>query len=193
MMFAVLTTVTFYLITAYTPTFGRTALHLRAADTFVVTFCVGVSNFIWLPVGGALSDRMGSRPLLLAMPIACLVTAFPAMAWLVHAPTFSRLLLVELWFSLFYGLYNGAMIPFVIELMPEKIRTTGFALSYSLATAFFGGFTTAVATFLIHHTGNKAAPTWWLSCAAVFSLIAAVVVRRGRAIPDRANSFHGSA
>ena len=177
-MLAVLTTITFYLITAYTPTFGKNALHLSWKDTFLVTLCVGISNFIWLPVGGALSDRIGSRPLLIAMPILCLVTAWPAMAWLVHAPSFLRLLAVELWYSPFYGLYNGAMVPFVIGLMPQKIRTTGFALSYSLATALFGGFTPAVATFLIHQSGNKAAPTWWLSFGASLSLVAALLVRR---------------
>jgi MFS transporter, MHS family, citrate/tricarballylate:H+ symporter len=185
MLFAVLTTVTFYLITAYTPTFGKTALHLGPEDTFVVTLCVGISNFVWLPVGGALSDRFGSWPFLIGMPILCLVTAVPAMTWLIHSPSFSRLLLVELWYSPFYGLYNGAMIPFVIESMPQKIRTTGFALSYSLATALFGGFTPAVATFLIYKTGNKAAPAWWLSLAAALSLTAALIVRYRR-IPLKA-------
>lgn len=177
MMLAILTTVSFYLITAYTPTFGKTTLHLSSTDTFLVTLCIGASNFIWLPVGGALSDRIGSRPLLIAMPILCLLTAWPAMAWLVHGPSFFRLLAVELWYSPFYGLYNGAMVPFVIALMPQKIRTTGFALSYSLATAFFGGFTPAVATFLIHQTGNKAAPALWLSVGAAISLTAALRVK----------------
>jgi nitrate/nitrite transporter NarK len=180
MMLAVLTTVTFYLITAYTPTFGKTALHLKATDAFAVTLCVGVSNFAWLLAGGALSDRIGSRPLLIAMPILCLLTAWPTMSWLVAAPSFLRLLVVELWYSPFYGLYNGAMVPLVIGMMPQKIRTTGFALSYSLATALFGGFTPALATYLIHATGNKAAPTLWLSLAAILSLIAAFISKPRR-------------
>jgi MFS family permease len=183
-LFAVLTTVTFYLITVYTPTFGRTALHLGPEDTFVVTLCIGISNFVWLPVGGALSDRFGSWPFLIGMPVLCLLTAVPAMTWLIHSPSFSRLLMVELWYSPFYGLYNGAMIPFVIEFMPRKIRTTGFALSYSLATAIFGGFTPAVATFLIYETGNKSAPAWWLSLAAALSLTAAFVVRYRRVLRE---------
>jgi MFS family permease len=180
MMLAVLTTVTFYLITAYTPTFGKTALHLKATEAFVVTLCVGVSNFVWLLLGGMLSDRIGSRPLLIGMPIVCLLTAWPTMAWLVAAPNFLRLLVVELWYSPFYGVYNGAMVPFVIQTMPGKIRTTGFALSYSLATALFGGFTPAIATYLIHLTGSNAAPTFWLSFAAAVSLIAALVYNSRR-------------
>jgi hypothetical protein len=104
------------------------------------------------------------------------------MAWLVAAPSFVRLLLVELWYSPFYGIYNGAMVPFVIQTMPQKIRTTGFALSYSLATALFGGFTPAIATYLIHLTGSKAAPTFWLSFAAALSLLAALVSNSRRPI-----------
>jgi MFS family permease len=56
-------TVCFYLITAYTPTFGSAVLHLAARDSMIVTLCVGASNFLWLPIMGAVSDRIGRRPL----------------------------------------------------------------------------------------------------------------------------------
>jgi len=174
-MLSILTTTTFYLITAYTPTFGRQALHLQARESLIVTLCVGVSNLVWLPIGGAISDRIGRKPLLIAIPAVCLLTAYPAMAWLVAAPGFGKLLIVELWFSVFFGLYNGAMIPFLFELMPAAVRTAAFSLAFSTATAVFGGFTPAVATYLIERTGNKAAPALWLSLAAAISLGAAVV------------------
>ncbi len=51
----IMSTVTFYLITAYTPTFGRTVLNLDATDVLIVTCCIGISNFIWVPTMGALS------------------------------------------------------------------------------------------------------------------------------------------
>ena len=178
-MLSVLTTTTFYLITAYAPTFGRQALHLKPLASLVVTLCVGVSNLVLLPIGGAISDRIGRRPLLLLVPALCLLTAYPAMLWLVSAPTFTRLLVVELWFSLFFGLYNGAMIPCLFEMMPPAVRTAAFSLAFSLATAIFGGFTPAVATYLIERTGNRAAPALWLSLAAAISLVAATLIPRG--------------
>ncbi|MDQ1472949.1 MAG: transporter, family, citrate/tricarballylate:H+ symporter, partial [Bryobacterales bacterium] len=46
-MLVTMTTVSFYMITTYTPTFGRTVLHLTNRDSLVVTLCVGVSNFLW--------------------------------------------------------------------------------------------------------------------------------------------------
>ena len=87
MMLVAMTTVSFYLITVYTPTFGKTVLKLSTDDSLVVTFCVGVSNFIWLPVMGALSDRVGRKPLLIAFTLLTIASAYPAMRWLVASPS----------------------------------------------------------------------------------------------------------
>src|SRR5581483_7185435 len=81
-MLVTMTTVSFYFITAYTPTFGTTVLKLDPLDNFIVTLCVGFSNFVLLPTMGALSDRLGRRPMLLASTVLMLLTAYPALAWL---------------------------------------------------------------------------------------------------------------
>ena len=80
-------------------------------------------------------------------------------------------------------MYNGAMIPALTEVMPVNVRVAGFSLAFSLATAIFGGFTPAVSTYLIQVTGDKAAPGYWLSFAAVCGLVATLVLyRRGGAV-----------
>ena len=175
---SVLTTTTFYLITAYTPTYGREALHLGNIGVLMVTLCVGFGNFIWLPVGGAISDHVGRYPLLMLVPVLALLTAYPALLWLVGAPSFPKLLAVELLFSSYFGLYNGAMIPLLTEIMPTQIRTSGFSLAFSLATAVFGGFTPFMSTFLIKVTADRASPALWLSFAAIISLTAVLVSYR---------------
>ena len=177
MLLTTMTTVSFYMITAYTPTFGSTVLHLASKDSLLVTLCVAASNLFWLPIMGALSDRVGRKPLLLACTLLALITAYPALAWLVVAPSFSRLLLVELWLSFLYASYNGAMVVALTEIMPIEVRTSGFSLAYSLATAIFGGFTPAISTYLIHITGNRAVPGLWLSFAAACGLTASLLVR----------------
>ncbi|MFS2157910.1 MFS transporter [Pseudomonas sp. Pseusp122] len=178
MALVVMTTVSFYLITAYTPTFGKTELHLSDLDSLLVTVCVGISNFIWLPVMGSVSDKIGRKPLLLAATILAIITAYPALSWLTSNPSFANLLIVELWLSFLYGSYNGAMVVSLTEIMPVEVRTTGFSLAYSLATATFGGFTPAACTYLIHVLDNKAAPGIWLSGAAILGLIATLVLFR---------------
>jgi MHS family citrate/tricarballylate:H+ symporter-like MFS transporter len=178
MLLVVMTTVSFYLITVYTPTFGRSVLKLSAADSLIVTFCVGVSNFFWLPVMGALSDRTGRRPILIAFTVLTILSSYPSLSWLVAAPSLTRMLMVELWLSFLYGSYNGAMVVALTEVMPVNVRTAGFSLAYSLATALFGGFTPAVSTWLIEVAGDKAAPGYWMSFAAFCGLAGTWILYR---------------
>ena len=187
-LLVVMTTVSFYLITVYTPTFGKNVLKLSAADSLIVTFAVGVSNFIWLPLWGAVSDRIGRKPVLLGFTILTILTAYPALSWLVAEPSFERMLAALLWLSFLYGSYNGAMVVTLTEVMPADVRTAGFSLAYSLATALFGGFTPAISTALIEATGNKAAPGLWMSFAAVCGLIATFMLL-GKRQPAAAQSM----
>jgi MHS family citrate/tricarballylate:H+ symporter-like MFS transporter len=186
MMLVVMTTVSFYAITVYTPTFGKTVLKLTTTDSLIVTFCVGLSNFFWLPVMGALSDRIGRKPILMLFSGLTLLTAYPALAWLVAAPSFPNMLMVLLWLSFLYGSYNGAMVVALTEIVPADVRTAGFSLAYALATALFGGFTPLVSTWLIEATGNRAAPGMWMAFAGACGLVATVLAYSSSAVRLRA-------
>ena len=121
MMLSVLTTTTFYLITLTRRHLAARALHLAATTNLVVTLCVGsvcsgcrsVARF------------QTSSPAAASAAHSCLtlLTAYPAMAWLVSDP--ASLLLFELWFRS-SSVYNGAMIPFLAELMPAEVRQQRF-------------------------------------------------------------------
>ena len=176
-LLSALTTVSFYMITAYTPTFGSSVLHLASHQILLVTLCVGASNFVLVPVMGALSDKVGRRPQLAISAILALLTAAPLYIWLVAAPSVPKLLFVELWFSLIFAACSGAMVPFLTEIMPANVRTTGYSLAFSLATAIFGGFTPAISTALIGMTGSRAMPALWLSFAAILCLIAVALLK----------------
>jgi MHS family citrate/tricarballylate:H+ symporter-like MFS transporter len=180
MMLTAMTTVTFYFVTVYTPTFGKSVLKLSTSDSLIVTLFVAVTNFIWLPVGGAISDRVGRKPVLLAIATLSLVTAYPTLTWLVSSPSFGKMLLVELMFSFYFGVYNGAMVAALTEIVPSHVRTTCFSLAFSLAAALFGTFTPYAATKLIELTGDKASPGFWLMCAAASGIIAALVIYHSR-------------
>jgi MHS family citrate/tricarballylate:H+ symporter-like MFS transporter len=179
MMLTAMTTVTFYFVTVYTPTFGKNVLKLSGQDALLVTLMVGITNFIWNPVGGALSDRIGRKPVLLAIAGLSFITAYPALLWLTAAPTFGKLLAVEMMFSFYFGVYSGTMLGALVEVVPAHVRTTCFSLAFALAAALFGTFTPFASTLLIEHTGDKASPGFWLMCAAASGLIATLTIYRG--------------
>jgi MHS family citrate/tricarballylate:H+ symporter-like MFS transporter len=179
MMIAVLTTTTFYFVTVYTPTFGKTVLKLSSQDALLVTLLVAVTNFIWNPVGGALSDRIGRKPVLVTIAVLSLVTAYPALHWLVTDPSFGKLLAVEMMFSFYFGVYSGTMLGCLVEIVPAHVRTTCFSLAFALAAGLFGTFTPFASTWLIDKTGDKASPCYWLMFGAALGIIATLTVYRG--------------
>jgi MHS family citrate/tricarballylate:H+ symporter-like MFS transporter len=184
MLMVMLTTVMFYFITVYTPDFGKT-LRLSTTDALLVTLLVAAANFVWLPIGGALSDRIGRAPVLLGVAALVFVSAYPALRWLALAPDFGKLLSVEMLFSFCFGLYNGAMVASLTEIVPAHVRASGFALAYSLATALFGTATPIVSKMLIRQLGD-AGPAFWLMLAATCAFCAVAVLYR-RAAPSRRN------
>jgi MFS transporter, MHS family, citrate/tricarballylate:H+ symporter len=179
MLVAVLTTTTFYFVTVYTPTFGRNVLKLTTQDALLVTLLVAVTNFFWNPVGGAVSDRLGRKPVLLTIACLSFVTAYPALRWLVEAPTFGKMLTVEMMFSFYFGVYSGTMLGALVEVVPKHVRTTCFSLAFALAAGLFGTFTPFAATWLIDQTGDKASPGLWLMCAAALGIFATLTIYRG--------------
>jgi MHS family citrate/tricarballylate:H+ symporter-like MFS transporter len=190
MMMVITTTVQFYGITVYTPSFGRQVLHLSEVDSLIVTFCVAVSNFFWLPVMGAISDRIGRKPVLLIFSGLTLLTSYPVLHWLVSDISFANMLIALLWLSFLYGSYNGAMVVALTEVVPVNVRTAGFSLAYALATTL-GGFTAYIATKLIEETQDKAAPGYWLAFAGACGLIATLVIyRKGSQASMDARGMH---
>ena len=185
MLLVAMTTVTFYFITVYTPTFGKSVLKLTESESLFVTLCVATTNFIWLPIGGAISDRIGRKVVLLTIAGFSFCTAYPMLSWLVDGPSFGKLLGVQLVLSAYFGLYNGAMVAALSEVVPAHVRATCFSLAFSLAAALFGTFTPLASTWLIEHTANRASPGYWLMAAAACGILATLLIyRRGRASAD---------
>ena len=176
-MLTILNTTMFYFVNTYTALYGN-LLRLDPLGNFTVALGVGTASFILLPLFGTLSDRIGRWPLLIAAPLLVVVTAYPAMSWLVDAPRFSRLLVVEFWLAILYAMYAGTLVPFIVEIMPDKVRSSGYAIILSFANGIFGTFTPFIVTALIRMTGNHASPALWLTAAAGVSLLTIIAARR---------------
>lgn len=178
MFISAMTTTTFYFITVYTPVYAKRALNMSITDSLLATIIVGLSNFIWLPIGGMLSDKIGRKPVLISITVLAICTSYPALHWLVNDISFSHLLITLLYFSFFFGVYNGAMVATLAEAMPKRVRTVGYSLAFSLATALFGGMTPAACTYIIHQTNDPSMPALWLIFAAICSLLASFYICR---------------
>lgn len=65
--FVMMTTVTFYFVTSFTPHFASNILNFTKLEAFIVTAIVGVSNLFWLPVSGFVGDKIGRKKVALFM------------------------------------------------------------------------------------------------------------------------------
>jgi MHS family citrate/tricarballylate:H+ symporter-like MFS transporter len=178
----------FYMITVYMPNHGRMNLHLSNSDAFLVTALIAIVGFVLCPLMGALSDKIGRTKQLLIFSVIGVLLSYPVFYWWVSSPSFTRLLIAELFVCFVYAGYNGALMVNLTEIVPPAIRGIGFSLSYSLSQAVFGGFTPLVSTVLVHNTGDNASPALWLSFAATLSLIATFwQIRHQKQLPKLPN------
>ena len=169
MLLVGMTTIAFYTITVYTPTFGKNVLKLSETESLVVTFCVGISNFIWLPVMGrafrprrsqAAAARLFRTRIDYRLSDNRLAGQQPELSPHADGPALAIVPLRKL------QRRDGGG--------PDRdraghLRTAGFSLAYSLATALLGGFTPLVSTWLIELTGSAPRPRsgWrWAAHAA---------------------------
>ena len=130
-------------------------------------------------MAGAVSDRIGRKPVLLTIAGLSFLTAYPALHWLVAEPTFGKLLAVQMMFSFYFGIYSGTMLGCLVEIVPAHVRTTCFSIAFALAAGLFGTFTPFASTKLISWTGDKASPAFWLMFGAAHGIIGALTVYRG--------------
>jgi len=169
--FTILWTVAYYVMLSYMPTFTQkyAGLSRTAAlwsNTIGLFFLV-----IAVPAMGALSDRIGRKPLLLACCLAFAVLSYPLFSVIASGVSFATIVGIQILFGLMIALFSGAGPAAIAEIFPTQSRSTWMSTGYSLATAIFGGFAPFTATWLIEKTGSPVSPTYYLIAAAVVSAL----------------------
>jgi MHS family proline/betaine transporter-like MFS transporter len=153
-------------------------------EALTSTTLAGVVLIILTPLCGALSDRLGRKPVILAGSVGYLVLSYPMFLWM-SGGTFTAALSAQLVSALLTALYGGASLAAFVELFPTRTRYSGLALSYNLAVAICGGTTPLVATWLVRATGSTLAPAFYLMAAALGTTLAALAMpeRAGQPLP----------
>ncbi|MFG1929193.1 MFS transporter [Mycobacterium sp. NPDC048908] len=138
-------TIAFYTFTTYMQKFMINTAGLPKEQVTWINF-VALLIFVCVqPAFGALSDRIGRRPLLIAFGIGAAVCTVPLLAAVSHAssplPAFA-LMMIGLLIVSGYTSINAVV---KAELFPARIRALGVGLPYALTVAIFGGTTEYVA------------------------------------------------
>jgi len=181
----------FFLI--FMPTHAVSALGIDQAGALFSNCLALVVVLVLTPCFGLLADRIGGRPIQMVGAGLLLAGSLPALLWLASDPSVARLIIVQLAIAVPLAAFTGPAPAALALLFPVRIRSSGLAISHSVAGATFGGLAPFVTTSLTLATGDPASPAWYIMFACTAALIALFAVRRQSLRTDRAernSTFH---
>jgi MHS family proline/betaine transporter-like MFS transporter len=165
----------FYIVLTYMPTyfseqlgFSSTAASLSSVFTLLVAMAL-------IPPLGALSDRVGRKPLLAASCVGFALLSYPLFL-LMNQGNLVGAVLSHVALGALLAVFLSATIAALAELFPTRVRYGGFSIGYNISVAIFGGAAPFFATYLISLTGNPLSPAFYLIAAAVASLITVATI-----------------
>jgi len=140
-------TAAFYTFTTYMQTFVKLSVGLTEDQTTIVIFCTLVFATLLQPTYGALSDRIGRKPLLIFFGVVGTVATVPILATLKETkePIYVFLLICAAW--IFVAGYTSINAIVKAELFPTNVRALGVGLPYAITVSLFGGTAPAVALY----------------------------------------------
>ena len=180
--FKVLDAVGFYLMFVYTATYLTHIVGIAKSRALAINTIGMAAAMVMLPLAGALSDRVGRKPLLLLSAGAIIVFAMPLFNLLWH-PLLRAPLVGQVSIALLIGLFDGVSPAATAEVFPASVRCTGVGLAHNLTMALLGGTAPLVATYLIDKTDNEMIPPLYLMAAASVSLIFTLTLKETAKVP----------
>ncbi|HVV08910.1 MFS transporter [Amycolatopsis sp.] len=175
MGFAILINVATYTVLAYMPTYLTQVLKIGDLESLGILLLIMFCMLLLIVPTGALSDRIGRKPLLLFSTIGFLVLSYPSIALLQTATVGGIVAGVAILAVLLVPILAtiGSVLP---AMFPTRNRYGGFAIGYSVSTAAFGGTAPLVITALIDATGSNSIPAFYLMGAAVIALVPVILI-----------------
>ncbi len=165
-----------HLIAYYLPNYATFQLNIPRGDAVWAGFVAAGMMVIFGPIAGRMSDRFGRRTIVWWSRLALLVMAYPAFVVINAFPSLTCLLVVVGCLAIPMAMTSPATLVLVSEVLPQRLRATGMAVTYYVAIAVFGGFAQLFSTLLIHMTGSPNAPAFYLIGCGLVSLLGLAMV-----------------
>jgi MFS transporter, MHS family, shikimate and dehydroshikimate transport protein len=157
--------VLFYIFTVFALSYGEKSLGYTKGTMLLGLATAATVGLFTIPLFGALSDRIGRRPVYLAGAIVSLLYAVPFFWLLGRGPGFVGLALV-LGLNVGQDMMYGPQAAFFSELFSTRVRYSGASLVYQLSSVFSGGLAPFIATLLLARWGAYAVAAYMAaSCA----------------------------
>jgi MFS transporter, MHS family, alpha-ketoglutarate permease len=160
----------FYTYTTYMQKFLKLSVGLTDGETTLITAGSLIYAIILQPLYGALSDRIGRKPMLVGFGILGTLGTYPLLTQLqaTRSPVVAFLLICAAW-SIVSG-YTSIAAIVKAELFPTAVRAMGVGIPYALTVALFGGSIDSVALWFKDH-GNEAGFFWYATGCILVSLL----------------------
>ncbi|MGC5702843.1 MFS transporter [Pseudomonas sp. NFXW11] len=164
-------TVSFYVVLVSMPTFAHSNLGLPLDQVLLVQmFAVALMTLV-IPFAGALSDRLGRRPVLMGFTLVFFIMVYPLYVWVAAAPSIERLLLMQILLCSAIGGYFGPGPTALAEQFPIEVRSTGVSVAYNVTVMLFGGFAPLIVTWLSKAMATPVAPSFYVLLTSLVSLL----------------------
>ncbi|MGL4325755.1 MAG: MFS transporter [Beijerinckiaceae bacterium] len=159
-------------IVLYMATYAVTQLKMAPTAGLLAGITAGFVTLVAAPIGGAISDRVGRKPVAFVSYLLILVLIYPAFLYLNANPSLATLLTIVAVLAVLNATGGATVIITLAEIFPVEVRATGMSLVYALGVAIFGGFGQFIVTWLISVTGSPIAPAYYVMACALATIIA---------------------
>ncbi|MGZ8747710.1 MAG: MFS transporter [Mycobacterium sp.] len=174
----------FYIVFTYLPTYFTKTLEFTKTNAFVSIIIASTVAIILIPPLGALSDRIGRKPLLIAGAVGFAVFAYP-LFMLLNTGSLAAAIAAHAGLAAIESVFVSASLAAGAELFATRVRSSGYSIGYNVSVAIFGGTAPYVATWLVARTGNELAPAFYVIAAAIITFATVMTMRETAAQPLR--------
>jgi len=162
----------YWTVFTYMGTYLQTQKVLEATSSAWVTTVTLALAGASMPLWARLSDRLGRKPVMISVNLMFVLLSYPLFVFAVRDPLSA--IVAQLVLGQITAIYLSNLLCTLTESLPTSVRVSGMALGYNLASILAGGSAPYIATWLVHRTGNPAAPAFFLMTATGFALLTSI-------------------